>query len=225
MRENSMWCAAKGRRGSAIIGLVAVVVLVLIVIGVQKWLKANQPDPDVADLPPWKEWRLRENSQKPIPPLRQEQVRITKALEYDTNVELPGTGASAEPGAGQPRGEVRLMVSPEGQAWGQWSGSYYNSKKASCDIQAGGFEGKIYPGRIYKDANGKDETKVYFLAKGRFNFHEASGDNQQYHIRSGDIYVRGWIGEKLAADGEIIITSDEKYSETFRWKSLRPVGN
>jgi hypothetical protein len=50
-----------------------------------------------------------------------------------------------------------------------------------------------------------------------------SSSSQQYHIASGDIYVKGWLNPDLSLTSEIIITSDEKYFESFAWKENRPV--
>jgi aspartyl aminopeptidase len=63
---------------------------------------------------------------------------------------------------------------------------------------------------------------LYFLGKGKFMVHKTSADAKQYHIMGGDIYARGWLNPDLSVAGEIIITSDEKYSETFSFKATRP---
>jgi hypothetical protein len=99
--------SAQARRGNALIGLIVILVLVGVVYGVQRWLKSRTPDPDTAlDLTPWKEWRVREQSQKPVPELRPEQPKITGMLKYDANVEQPKTGAAA--------GEVLMWITSEG---------------------------------------------------------------------------------------------------------------
>jgi hypothetical protein len=115
-----------------------------------------------------------------------------------------------------------MWVTSEGQIRGNWSGNYYNAKKENFDVQAGGFEGKVYPGKIYRDDKGEDPSRLYFLAKGKFLIHRMSSDAKRYHIHPGDIYVRGWLKPDLSVTSEIIITSDEKYFETFSWKVSRP---
>jgi len=206
------------RGSSAALALLAILILVVIVAGVQWWMKSHKPDPDTAEnLPVWKEWRLREESEKPAAKMREEQPKLIKALEYDANVELPGTGEA--------RGEVGMAISAEGQVFGNWHGNYYNSKKANCDIQGGAFEGKVFPGKIYRDEKGEDLSKLYFLARGKFMMHETEFGKGQYHIHAGDIYVRGWLSPDMGVSSEITITSDEKYSETFKWQVSRPVKN
>jgi hypothetical protein len=218
MRNGKSVMEAKGRRGNALLGLIAILVLVGIVYGVQRYMKSRVPDPDTAlDLTPWKEWRIREQSKKPVPELRPEQPKITAMLKYDANVEQPKTHAAA--------GEIIMWISSEGQVGGNWSGNFYNEKKVNYDVQGGSFEGKVCPGRIYRDDKGEDPSKLYFIAKGKFLIHSMSADAKKYHILGGDIYVKGWLNHDLGVESEIIITSDEKYAETFAWKNVRPVKN
>jgi hypothetical protein len=216
MRNGNSGMEVKGRRGNALLGLIAILVLVGVVIGVQRYLKSRTPDPDTAlDLTPWKEWRIREQSKKPVPELLPEQPKITGMLKYEANVELPKTSAAA--------GEITMWISSEGQVGGTWAGNFYNEKKVNYDVQNASFEGKVCPGKIYQDDKGQDPSKLYFIAKGKFIIHSMTADAKKYHILGGDIYVKGWLNHDLSVASEIIITSNEKYSESFAWKTVRPI--
>jgi hypothetical protein len=215
MRNKELFAKFQSRRGNAIVGLIIILLLVAVVYGVQRYMKSHTPDPDIVqDLTPWKEWRLREKSEKPVPPITEKQAKIPGALKFDMTPRLQGTEDS--------RGELALHVSSEGAIYGNWSGTYSNAKKDNIDVQNGRFDGKAYPGKIYRDEKGEDPSKLYFLGKGTFMAHKTSADAKQYHIIGGDIYVRGWLSPDLSVAGEIIITSDEKYSETFSFIALRP---
>ena len=126
------------------------------------------------------------------------------------------------PGTENSRGELTLSIGSEGQMYGNWSGTYSNDKKDIFDVQGGRFDGKVFPGKIYQVDNNNDPSKLYFLGKGTFMAHKTSADAKQYNIIGGDIYVRGWLNPDLSVAGEIIITSDEKYSQTFSFKAVRP---
>ncbi|MGD0077642.1 MAG: hypothetical protein ABSB91_03335 [Sedimentisphaerales bacterium] len=203
------------RRGSAGIILIIILVIAAVIFGVQKWGKSKTPDPDTAqNLMPWKEWRLREQSPKPVPPPGDKQAQITKTLKYDANVELAETK--------EPRGEIQMIISPDGAVLGEWSGTYYNSKKDNFDVQGGKFNGKIYPGKIYQDEKGQDPAKLYFLAKGQFLIHHMAADTNKYHVLTGDLYVTGWLNPDFSIASDITITSDEKYSQVFHWQAGRP---
>jgi hypothetical protein len=216
MRNGKTVVKEQGRRGNALIGLIVILVLVGVVYGVQKYLKSRVPDPDTAlDLTPWKEWRIREQSKKPVPELLPEQPKITGMLKYEVNVEQPKTAAAA--------GESILWITSEGQVGGTWAGNFYTEKRVNYDVQNASFEGKVCPGKIYQDEKGRDPSKLYFIAKGKFLIHSMSADAKKYKIMSGDIYVRGWLNHDLSIATEIIITSDEKYFETYVWKTVRPI--
>ncbi|MBN2020072.1 MAG: hypothetical protein JW749_07600 [Sedimentisphaerales bacterium] len=205
----------KNRNGSAGIALIAIIILVAIVFGVQKWLKFHTPDPDTAqNLPPWKECRLREKSQKPVPEPTEKQAKITQPLRYEANLSLLGTQ--------DPRGEVELMIMPDGDVSGMWSGNYYDEKKFNCEVQGAPFSGKLYPAKIYEDTNGQDPTKLYFLAKGKVVMHKSDLKNK-YYIQSGDLYVTGWLNPDFSLTSNIVITGNEKNFETFRWSANHPI--
>jgi hypothetical protein len=116
-----------------------------------------------------------------------------------------------------------MWVTSEGGVGGNWSGNYYNDKKDNFDVQGASFNGRVYPGKIYRDDKGEDPSKLYFLTKGKLLIHHMSSDAKQYHIYTGEIYVRGWLSPDLSAVSEIIITGDEKTFETFSWKVGRQV--
>ncbi|MGD0571386.1 MAG: hypothetical protein ABSB11_00020 [Sedimentisphaerales bacterium] len=215
MRNKELFSGYKSRRGNAIVGLIIVLLLVAVVYGVQRYMKSHTPDPDTAqDLTPWKEWRLREKPEKPVPPISEKQAKIPGTIKFDMNARLLGTET--------PRGDLVLSVGSEGQIYGDWSGTYSNDKRDNFDVQNGHFDGKVYPGKIYRDEKGEDPSKLYFLGKGTFMVHKTSADAKQYRILGGDIYVRGWLSPDLSVAGEIIITSDEKYFQTFSFKAARP---
>jgi len=72
--------------GSALVGLIVVVVLVILVASVRWYRKGAAKDPDLYDdLTPWKEWRLREASAKPPAEPSARQPAITQTLAFDTN--------------------------------------------------------------------------------------------------------------------------------------------
>jgi len=215
MRNKKLFQESQSRQGNAIVGLIIVLLLVAVVYGFQRYTKSHTPDPDTAqDLMPWKEWRLREKSEKTGPPISEKQAKLTGTIKFDMNAHLPATD--------DPRGELSLFVGSEGQISGAWSGTYSNDKKDNFDVQGGRFDGKVFPGKIYRDEKGEDPSKLYFLGKGKFMIHKVSAETKDYRILGGDIYVRGWLNPDLSVTGEIIITSDENFSDTFSFRAARP---
>lgn len=217
MRNKELFPESRSRRGDALIFLLIALILGTAIYGLQRYMKSHtlKQDPDTAqDLTPWKEWRLREKSEKPVPPISETQAKISKTIRFDTNVYLPGTN--------DPRGELTLYFSPQGIISGTWSGVYYNDKKDNFDVQPSHFDGRVFPGKIYRDKKGEDPSKLYFLSAGNFMIHKVSAETKEYRILGGAIYVRGWLNPDLSVTGEIIITGDETYSDTFSFKTARP---
>ncbi len=209
--------SGKRRSGSALVGLIIVILLVVIVAGVQWYLKITAKDPDTYDgLTPWKEWRLRESSQKPQEKPSEEQVKLTEALDYDSNVSVKN--------GSEPRGEIRFVINPKGFVIGTWYGQYHKTSTTHFQIMDGEFAGRIYPAKIHRDENGKeDPSQLYFMAKGNFMVQESNFEKGTVFNRGGEIYIRGWVSPDYASTGEITITSDKKYSEIFTWQASRPV--
>ncbi|MHC4501208.1 MAG: hypothetical protein ACYS21_19095 [Planctomycetota bacterium] len=204
------------RSASALVALVILIALVCIIYLVRLYLKEPYQDPDlVEDLTPWKEWRFRESSPKPPQEPSAEQPNITEGLEYDTNVRLAGTG--------DPRGSIEFIVGPEGTVGGRWYDYYYKKPKINFDIMNAGFSGKTFPAKLYRNESGEEPSKLYFMAKGEFLIQETDMVKSRVHHRAGDIYVRGWIDPDYATRGEITITSDEDYFETFVWEAAKPL--
>lgn len=199
-----------GRRGSALLGLLIVIALAGLVYFGQWWLKRTAKDPDLChDLMPWQEWRLRESIEEPPPEPSEVQPKLTETIKFDVS-------AKAKDVKSTPRGQISLVINPNGTVRGGWGGNYYNDDKVNFDGD-GGFEGYVCPLKIYRDENGEDPTKLYFIAKGEFMLHK-SDLKKTYRIIAGDLYVTGWLNDDLSAGGKITITSDEKYFETFEWK-------
>lgn len=204
----------KKRSASALLGLLIVIALAAAIYFAQLYLKKTAKDPDTChDLAPWKEWRLRQSSEKPAQELFEQQPDITNIILYDTNVRLER----------EPRGELRLTIHPDGSVGGMWYGDYYNNSKVNFDILRGDFKGRTYPRKIYRDEQGlEDKSKLYFITKGTFLLAETNFKKDTVFHRGGDIYVRGWVEPDYKIMGEIIITSNEKYFETFTWQASRP---
>lgn len=202
------------RSGSTLVWFLVLVGLVIVVVLAQEVMKKTAKDPDTyPDLEPWTEWRLRESNAKALEEPSEEQPDITEGVRYDLNVNYQDEG----------RGEMYLVIRPDGTVMGVWHGNYYKEKtKLSFDIQGGDFEGYVCPLKIYQDENGENPSKLYFIAKGKFLIHEFDF-KKKYRIRVGDLYVTGWLEADYVVYGKLVITSDEKYSETYDWKAYRPV--
>ncbi len=199
------------RTASALLGLLIIIGLVILVYFGQLWFKKMTPNPDIRnDLTPWKEWRLRQANPKPSQEPSDKHPKIAQQLECQGSAEAKDKQIT-------PRGEITLLIAPDGKVAGMWGGNYYNDAKVNFE-GGGDFAGYICPAKIYKEETGQeDPSRLYFIAKGKFQLHE-SDLQKTYYIRVGDLYVTGWLSPNYNVEGKVTLTSDEKYYETFYWK-------
>jgi hypothetical protein len=204
----------RGRAGSALAWLLILLVIGFVAYGAYLFFQgpAVAVDPDVTEgLPVWKEWRARQARQEAGEKPSAEQPAIAEVLEYETGVEL-GT---------EPRGKIALAIYPDGRVRGGWHGYYYKERKINFEIMSGDFEGSIYPKKIHRDEGGaEDASKLYFMAGGQFLLSETDFDKGTVQHRAGALYVTGWLSPDYSVQGNVTITSDERYFETFEWKSI-----
>jgi hypothetical protein len=193
--------------------LVLIACLVCIVIFLKWYLKSSVKDPDLYDYAEaWKEWSVREASEKPIQKPSGEQPDISGGLKFDTN--LSATDSK------EPRGEIILFVGPGGGVAGGWNGLYHKGQSRSYQILNGGFGGRVYPAKIYHSESGEeDPTMLYLMAKGEYLVLETDTKNGRVERIAGDIYVRGWLSVDYILTGEVTITSFGKDAEKFTCKS------
>lgn len=160
---------------------------------------------------PWNEQkRLTPRGMTPQFHLSEEQPKLTNVFRYKTQVELDD----------QPRGEINILIYPNGTVKGIWNGEYDRSDDVHCLIMAASFTGNIDPTRQYIENGTGDPSKLYFLTVGGYNTLETNMSTKQSRNVSGFVYVRGWLDLNYAVVGEVIITEDKKAFETFSWASL-----
>jgi hypothetical protein len=189
--------------------LIACLVCFVIVL---KWhVKSTVKDPDLYDYPEaWKEWRVREKSEKPAQELSTEHPDISEGLKFDTNL--------SDKESKEPRGEMVLFVGPGDGVTGTWKGFYYKGRTRNYQVMGGGLGGKVYPAKIYRSETGEeDTTKLYLMAKGEFLVLEA--EKGRVDRIAGDIYLRGWLSPDYVLTGEVTITPVGRDVEKFTCKS------
>jgi len=217
MRAIHLWSGLRRNRGdSSLTILILIACLVCIVIFLKWYLKTPVKDPDLYDYPEaWKEWRARGKFKKPAQPLSPEQPALTELLKYDTNL--------SDKESSEPRGEMLLFVGPEGSVRGGWHGLYWKTRTVNFQLIRGGFNGKVYPAKIYRNENGEeDPSMLYMMAKGNFSALKTDTKNGRVSHFGGDIYVRGWLSPEYVLTGEVTVTSSGEGVEKFTLKSHSP---
>jgi hypothetical protein len=160
---------------------------------------------------PWNEQeRVMSRGRMPQFHPSEDQPQLTNVLRYKTQVEQDD----------RPRGEINVLIYPDGTVKGVWNGEYDRSDDFHCLVMASSFAGNIDPTRKFTENGVQDPSKLYFFTVGAYNVFETELSTKQQRNISGFAYVRGWLDPNYTVEGEMIITEDKKTFETFSWAAL-----
>jgi hypothetical protein len=139
--------------------------------------------------------------------LSKDQPQLTDTLRYKAQVEQ----------GDQRRGEINVLIYPDGTVKGIWNGEYDQPNDVHCTIMAASFAGNIDPSKRFVKS---DTSKLYFLTAGASTLMETNLSTKRDRGINGFVYVRGWLDPNYAVIGELIITENKKTYETFSWDAL-----
>lgn len=105
------------------------------------------------------------------------------------------------------RGDIKIVIEPNGFAKGHWQCSYeYSDNKTNYTITAD-FEGNIDPDKTYYNRTGKNKKLLYFITKGKYKQVKTDASNTQFPTEA-TVYVVGWIDKDHSAKGKIFLMTD-----------------
>jgi len=184
-----------------------ILALALAVVLVVRSFLQGSLDPNL----PWnEEFRILKEGQTVKQRSSAEQTTIGQVLRYK---------ADAEQG-GSPRGQVNILIYPDGIVKGVWNGEYDTGDGTHCLVMAASFKGNIDPTKPYPNAEGKKQSQVYFITKGTFVILETRMESGKSRSITGYVYVRGWLEPDYTAVGEVVVTENRKTCEIFSWGGL-----
>lgn len=171
--------------------------------------RLQKQDPDTY---PWvQDWRLVGQDQLPQQP-EASQPQITENIYFETRPKKDN----------QSRGKILFQINHEGIVIGNWTGEYdTRSPPVSYAIMKGEFQGNIDPTKIYADDQGRDPSKLFFIAKGTYLMLVSNHDTGKTTSPSGYIYVTGWLDNEFSVTGKVTISPNRKNLETFNF-AARP---
>ena len=181
--------------------------LLIVVLGALIWLDPSALFSSKGPNLPWNEnFRMVKEGQL-VPSPSDCQPQITQPLLY--TAKTYNNGAES--------GEVKLSVSPEGLIKGGWGGEFNPDPNTNFLVMGASFNGNIDPTKIYEGTDGRDPTKVYLIAKGKFIILETNLNNNRVRSVKGKVYVTGWMDTDRNATGDVIITSDRRSFRRYTW--------
>ncbi|HBG26173.1 MAG: hypothetical protein A2Y10_13510 [Planctomycetes bacterium GWF2_41_51] len=106
------------------------------------------------------------------------------------------------------RGEIEIIVEPNGLAKGHWQCEYdYEQGKIHYTITAN-FEGNIDPTKNFTNPEGTNKKLLYFITKGKYKQIKTDEKRVQWPTEA-PVYVVGWIDKDYSAKGKIFLMSNE----------------
>ncbi|MFC1737534.1 hypothetical protein ACFL1G_00600 [Planctomycetota bacterium] len=182
--------------------------LLIVVIGGLLWLDPSalfsSSDPNL----PWnQEFRLVDDDEQVKAPSEQ-QPAVSDFLSLEAKVKKDG----------ERRGNIIMMIHPDGRIEGQWAAEYDPLPKVNFLVMSAGFKGNIDASKVFSDENGEDPSKLYFITRGRFLILETNDNTGKVRSVIGRIYVTGWVETEYNVTGELTITSDKKDYKLFSFE-------
>jgi hypothetical protein len=106
------------------------------------------------------------------------------------------------------RGDIEIVIEPNGLAKGHWQCSYeYAEDKSSYKITAD-FKGNIDPTKTFYTPHSSNKKLLYFITKGRYDQLKTDAQGKQWPTEA-PIYVVGWIEKDHSAKGKIFLMSND----------------
>lgn len=137
-------------------------------------------------------------------------VQIGRVLRYRADVDEQGDA----------RGQVNLLIYPDGVVKGVWNGEYTEDGEVHRLVMAACFEGNVDASKAYVGfvaGQSEGESAVYFITKGTYVMLETEVSTGVSHSATGFLYVRGWLYPDYTAIGELVTTADKRTCQIFEW--------
>jgi hypothetical protein len=118
----------------------------------------------------------------------------------------------------QPRGNVTVIVAADGRVQAQWNADYtHRQKQYHLEATAAG---NIDIKQTYTDANGKDKSRLFFIAKGPYKLITEdpktgrSGEN-------GTVWLLGYMSPEGHTQGTLTLSTDQQWSAVYHYIAQR----
>jgi hypothetical protein len=194
-----------------LLGLLITMIIVLVIYYQFMHGPVYEIDGKKSDIePPWRQWH---NMQGRI--YRNE---IGSPAECQPQLSKPLQVACKTKQDDKDRGEINVLILPDGKVQGGWGGAFYINKDVDFQVINCKFDGLVDPMQVFSDEEGEDPTKLFFIAKGNFAILETNTKSGQVRNLTGDAYARGWMDVNYIVNGELIMTPDNKSFFRYTWQ-------
>ncbi len=148
-----------------------------------------------------------------------ESVRLPKSPKPTLNAPIALTGEVRR--NDEPRGTVRITLDTDGRVQAKWEAAYTHApKQYTLTAEA---TGNIDVKTTYKDADGSDRRRLFFIAQGPYRL--LTDDPQTGRTEeTGTAWLLGYLRPDGRADGTWTLTTDRQWAAvyTFAAKTENP---
>jgi len=134
-------------------------------------------------------------------------IDITEPLELAAQVQRNG----------QPRGGVKIRLTPAGRLLAEWE-TFYTHEKRNYRITAkiaGNINSK-YP--CNDKAGNQDDTLLFFIGKGQYQQLTSAADGLAAE-ENGTVYLLGSVSPQKQIRGTLTITTDQSWSAVYEFQN------
>lgn len=110
------------------------------------------------------------------------------------------------------RGTVTLSFDTNGRMTAQWQCAYEQTGQ-EYQIDAD-MKGNISAKRTYEDTQGKDKSRLFFIAKGPYTKKPLDGDTA-FGGEKGTCWLIGWLKPDHSVQGYVTITTDQQWAAAY----------
>lgn len=227
MQAAHLQCRLQANRSGAVALLILLVTIILGVLVYFFGVRISPIDSETArkqkespEQYPWvEEWRIKgSRMRRPRNAVEQapseEQLDITEVIRLRAEVKQRA----------EPRGQLYLAIRPDGTVEGSWGADYETISPRMNYVIRANFRGNTDPSKIYREEEGEDLSKLFFITMGGFSQLETNFETNKVGHVKGNIYVTGWVGSDYTTSGRVHLTTDKKTQRIYEWSAKAAPG-
>ena len=110
------------------------------------------------------------------------------------------------------RGTVTVSFETDGRITAQWQCTYEQEGK-TYQVEAA-MKGNIHVKQTYEDEQGKDKSRLFFIAKGAYT-KQSPDDSTGFGSEKGTAWLTGWVRPDHRIQGHVTLTTDETWAAAY----------
>lgn len=114
------------------------------------------------------------------------------------------------------RGKVTIVLDAEGRIEASWECTYVSDGMSYgiTSLMTGNIDSK----RTYRNDNGKDKNRLFFIARGHYTKTPLES-TERVGGEKGTAWLTGWIDPDCSVQGHVTITTDQTWAAVYRFET------